>query len=242
MTGKDMDRQVYFRAPPELVKAGLVPPGSLLKAVKGLFGVPEAPRLWFLEVIEKAVTSGFERVPGFPCVLVCRDAGKFVGMIALHVDDGVMTGEGPQWDTCVKSLFSKLRLKHHRVNDLEYLKRRIVRRKDGSIDVRFDNVSAIRPIELTKQRRTQQDDAVSAEERTSLRSLLGEMQWPVREGFPEHAYDVSDLQQRVPEATVSTILRATCTLRALQKRVGRAQGPRLDQGRSQEARLGSQRK
>ena len=180
------------------MKAGLVPPGSLLKAVKGLFGVPEAPRLWFLEVIEKAVASGFERVPGFPCVLVCRDAlGKFGGMIALHVDDGIMTGEGPQWDTFVKSLFSKLRFKHHRVKNLEYLKRRIVRRKGGSIDVRFDNVSAIRPIELTKQRRAQQDDAVSAEERTSLRSLLGEMQWPVREGFPEHAYDVSDLQQRV---------------------------------------------
>ena len=107
------------------------------------------------------------------------------------------------------------------MNDFEYLKRRIIRRKDGNTDVRVDNVSAIKPTQLPNERRSQQDSPLEPTERTSLRSLLGEMQWPVREGFAEYGYDVSDLQQRVPEATVSTILRANSVLRGLQKRASR---------------------
>eukprot|EP00974_Lingulodinium_polyedra_P090605 8786968-Lingulodinium_polyedra.AAC.1 len=61
---------------------------------------------------------------------------------------------------------------------------------------------------VPRERRRTPDAEVTEAERSSLRSLLGELAWPAREGFPEICYDSSDLQQRVPEATVSTLLRA----------------------------------
>eukprot|EP00975_Prorocentrum_lima_P033129 6950994-Prorocentrum_lima.AAC.1 len=51
-----MQREVYFRPPPEGLPG--LPAGSLLKARKGLFGIPEAPRLWYLELTEKAKGVG----------------------------------------------------------------------------------------------------------------------------------------------------------------------------------------
>ena len=62
---------------------------------------------------------------------------------------------------------------------------------------------------------------MTEDERTVLRSLLGEMAWPAREGFPDIAYDSSDLQQRVSEATVSTLLRANSVLKTLTERAAR---------------------
>ena len=47
------------------------------------------------------------------------------------------------------------------------------------------------------------------------------MAWPAREGFPKFVYDISNLQQRAAQATVSTLLRATSVLRELQTRAQR---------------------
>ena len=43
LTGKKMERAVYFK-PPKDGSPGL-PAGCLIRALKGLFGIPEVPRL-----------------------------------------------------------------------------------------------------------------------------------------------------------------------------------------------------
>ena len=70
----------------------------------------------------------------------------------------------------------------------------------------------------TRKGRKLPDEKLNAAEISRLRSLFGERSWPSREGFPEMAYDISDLQQRLPEATATTILRANSVLRVLQQR------------------------
>ena len=61
LTGRAMARDVYFR-PPLGGLSGL-PCGCLLRALKGLFGIPEAPRLWYLEFVEKAKKAGAQQIP-----------------------------------------------------------------------------------------------------------------------------------------------------------------------------------
>ena len=212
-----MSREVYFKPP----KGGLpgLPAGCLLRAVKGLFGVPEAPRLWYLEISETALSSGFRRVHAAPCVfVVVEDTGRVCGILILHVDDGILSGDGsPTWQKARKMFLSKLRIKKLVKNNIVHLKRRITRQPDGGIKVDFkEAVARLKPIFVPKQRRMQAESPVSEEERTRLRSLIGELAYPAREGFPQVGYDVSDLQQRVPEATVSTMARANSVLKRLQ--------------------------
>ena len=98
-----------------------------------------------------------------------------------------------------------------------HLERRITRQKDGSIKIDFkDAVARRKPIFVSKKRRMEAEALVTEEGRTQLRSLIGELAYLAREGFPQVSYDVSDLQQRVPEATVSTMARANSVLRHLQ--------------------------
>ena len=58
LTGKEHDRDIYCLPP----KEGLpnVPDGSLLKLVKGAYGLREAPRLWYLRAKEVLLEAGFE--------------------------------------------------------------------------------------------------------------------------------------------------------------------------------------
>ncbi len=187
--------------------------------MKGLFGIPEARRLWYLEFIAKAKQAGAFQVPWCPCMLFVRDtAGLLVGLLCSHVDDVLMAGSGAHYEEFKWRLFKKLRLKEASHNIFKCPKRKIERRPGGAILVSFEHLGNIKPIYITRKIRRQPNDRLTLDETSSLRSLIGELGWPTREGFPEFCYDVSDLQQRVPEATVSTMIRANSVLRDLQQR------------------------
>ena len=87
------------------------------------------------------------------------------------------------------------------------------------------DIGACTSVALASGRKSQQDAPTTESERSSLRSLVGEIPWPAREAYPEYAYDASDLQQRVATATVGTLLRANVVLKRLQAKA--AEGPAL---------------
>jgi hypothetical protein len=223
LTGKEMKREMIFRPPREGLD-GLAH-GSLIRAKKGLFGVPEAPRLWYLRLLEVAVEAGWERVPAWPCVLIVRSpGGGLEGILVIHVDDGLFAGWGKFFERAKKALLANLKVKHLHMDSFVYLRRKIERQTDGSINITFD-LKDLKPIEISASRKKQAEDKVTESERSSLRTLIGEVSWPVREGFPEFVYDASDIQQRVVEATVGTLLRANAVTKQLKARA--AEGPAL---------------
>ena len=59
LTGKGHDRDIYCYPPREGLPG--VEPGSLLKIVKGAYGLREAPRLWYLRAKEVLLEAGFDK-------------------------------------------------------------------------------------------------------------------------------------------------------------------------------------
>ena len=67
-----------------------VHPDSLLKIVKGAYGLREAPRLWYLKAREILLGAGWEELRTAKAVFVLRDPQKdnqMCGLMVLHVDD-----------------------------------------------------------------------------------------------------------------------------------------------------------
>ena len=100
LTGKEHDREIYCRPPKEGLPG--VAEGSLLKLVKGAYGLREAPRLWYLKAREVLLEAGFEELQTAKACFVLHDrSGKTpinVGMLVLHVDDACFAGEGPLFE------------------------------------------------------------------------------------------------------------------------------------------------
>ena len=59
----------------------------------------EAPRLWWLLFEETIRKAGFAPLHSATGVFVLEDEdGEIVGILAVHVDDGLWAGEGPRFE------------------------------------------------------------------------------------------------------------------------------------------------
>ena len=65
-----------------------IPDGCLARVLKGVFGVADAPREWWLRLDRCLVENGWSRFDTW----VRRVNGKLTGMIVAHVDDLLFTG------------------------------------------------------------------------------------------------------------------------------------------------------
>eukprot|EP00969_Alexandrium_andersonii_P166886 7375101-Alexandrium_andersonii.AAC.1 len=87
LNGIEYLRDLYFRAPKEGLRG--VPDGALLECVKGVFGLRESPRLWYLKFRGDLIEIGWSEVGFAKCFFILRDPmGELCGLLILHVDDG----------------------------------------------------------------------------------------------------------------------------------------------------------
>ena len=94
LTGDKQTREIYCKPP----KDGLpgVHPDSLLKVNTGVYGVREAPRLWYQKADRELRACGWEELKTARSTYVLRDphTGGVVGMLLLYVDDACYAGGG----------------------------------------------------------------------------------------------------------------------------------------------------
>lgn len=94
--GKEHGRYINARLP----KHGLpgVPLGSLLKFVKGAYGLREAPRLKYRRTKEGLLEAGLEeRHTAKACGVLRYPRTRYIiGMLVRHVNGACFAGEGPR--------------------------------------------------------------------------------------------------------------------------------------------------
>ena len=217
LTGNDHERQLYFRPPKEGLPG--VPDGSLIQVKKGLFGLREAPRLWWLRARTVILEAGFTEVKACPATFVLHDDnGHIIGALILHVDDGLWTGTGSRFKSaqgCVRRAFKALKEKN---GEFDFLGRHVTQDEHFNITVdQHQYIREIRPIYVTAARRRDAAMDATPHEESSYRSLVAQLAWPARNSVPQIGYDVSDMQQRSKNVTVGHLLRANNVLRRTQQ-------------------------
>lgn len=75
---------VYVQCPP-----GFKVPGKVWKLKRALYGLKEAPKLWFQNLSSFLTSHGYESCPDEPCLLINKSTGV---IIFLYVDDFLLTG------------------------------------------------------------------------------------------------------------------------------------------------------
>ena len=220
LRGDEMTEEVYFRPPREGLPG--VPPGSLIKAKKGIFGLRVAPRNWFKKAKKTITYRGWKELGALPGVFVFMVNGILRGLLLLHVDDGFHFGEGPEYETSMEQLFEDFEIppEKRKSGCFTFLGRTITQLDDMSFVVSQETyVNDIKPVFIPKTRRAEASSTLTAEEKSALMSLVGQLAWAARESLPHIAYDVSDLQQRFNMATIAELVRANSVLRTAKKLV-----------------------
>ena len=123
LSGEEHGREIYFRPPREGLPG--VPPGCLIKVIKGIYGLKEAPRLWYLRARSTLLAAGWEELKTAHAVFVCRDKhGGCSGMMVLHVDDACYAGSGPEYEAVVAKTRATFNLGAEEEWEFDFLGRR----------------------------------------------------------------------------------------------------------------------
>ena len=229
LTGKEHDRDIYCRPPKEGLPG--IKPGSLLKLVKGAYGLREAPRLWYLKAREVMADAGFEEMQTAKACFVLFDRSGpepiNVGMLVLHVDDACYAGEGPIFEKAMKYVRSKFTIGKEEFGEFDFLGRHVIQRNDYTIEIdQHTYIDCLQSVAVSKERRTNPKATLTPKELHDYRSIVGQLAWPARETMPMLSYSVSDLQQRVSQATVHDLVHANNILN-LAKRWCKQQNAKL---------------
>ena len=189
-----------------------IPEGCIGKIVKGVFGLSDAPRQWYLKLNKSLVKRGWVRSPMDHAAWFLWKKGttELHGMILSHVDDLLLGGDQVAYASLM-DLGGELGFGAIDKDEFVYCGKRIRQEKTGIIYVTMDEYHAnLQPIKILGGRRKALDDELDAGELKQLRGLLGSLQWLVAQVRLDMGYHLSVLQGEKP--CVGTMVRANALL------------------------------
>lgn len=193
-----------------------MPEGCLARIRKGVFGLADAPRQWYLRLNRALQERGWERMTmDYAGWLLWSKTGELEGMMLSHVDDLLMTGSKVA-EEHLKSLGEELGFGSIDQGSFMYCGKRIEQKTDGTVEISMKEYHQnLKPAKIPADRRLQPDDELNATELRQLRALLGSLQWLVAQLRFDQAFALSTLQGERPR--VSTLMKANQLVKAFKQ-------------------------
>ena len=199
------EREVYVRLPkgyPEYVEAfikeklGELFRQDLLKLTKGRFGLPESPRLWYLEYSDVLNACGMGELKLLPGVFAAyHDDGSLRAVACIHVDDTRYAGDETAqviWDKVHQRLrFGKLRKS---TDGWTKFCGRWERQNPQTLEFEYTMEEYAKGIQKMTIRASS-ENVITKAEQVEMYSLIGQLNWMARQGRYDLSYGISHVQQ-----------------------------------------------
>ena len=188
--------------------------GRLAKVRKGVFGLADAPRMWWLRLDRALSERGWQRGMMDGACWYLRGAQRELrGIIISHVDDLLVTGDEEVkkhlYDLGKELGFGSL---EHGLDGFQYCGKLIKQQADGRIEVSMKEYHAnLKQVVIPLERRRNPGAALTPSEHRQLRALTGSMQWLVAQLRFDLQFQLSSLQGEPP--TVGALMRANQLLK-----------------------------
>ncbi|CAE7503333.1 RE2, partial [Symbiodinium sp. CCMP2456] len=196
-----------------------LPKGCLAKVLKGVFGLADAPRQWWVKLSKSLEARGWQRSALDQAVWFLWDGPerkKLCGMIVSHVDDLLFGGDA-EAEKSLLAVGDQLGFRDVTRNEFTWCGKFFQKRADGSVTLSMKAYHEnLRAVFVSKPRKSDVASPLTAVEHRQLRALLGSFQWLVAQLRFDLAFSVSSLQGESPP-TVGTLLRANLLVREFQR-------------------------
>ena len=201
------EREIYVRIPQgypveameELKK--LIGPGmrgDLVRLLKGGFGLPESPRLWYLEYRQTLLTLGGRELRLLPGFFVFEDdEGNLIGMACIHVDDTRYAGS-PKADKIWEALHERLNFGKKRSACEGWAKfcGRFERQCPETKEMFYSMDEYCLTIPFVEERAAEDlTNPLTPLEKKAISSVIGQLAWAARQCRPDLCYGCSHVQQ-----------------------------------------------
>jgi len=210
LQGDPQQRELWAKLPKDACDALNMPHGSLMRLVKPLYGQPDAPRAWYMVAKRRLEHIGYQVHPLDGCLFrLYSQQGQLISLVGIHVDDLLIAGDesSAEFLKARQELREQFSFKHWTPYEdgkpLEFCGC-VLDQQDGAwILHQAPYIKKIHPLTVPPQR----------SEESSLRGLLGGLQWPSTQTCPHLSASISLLCGETSKATIGTLRQANKTLK-----------------------------
>ena len=220
LQGDPQQRVLWAKIPRDACEIIGVPSGTLMRLIKPIYGQADAPRQWFIVAKRRLESIGYQAHPLDCCLFrYFGSDGSLLSLIGLHVDDMLGTGleSSEEYQAVKQRLKSEFNFKHwteeSSSKSLEFCGCKLESMNDAAGTLRLQQDEYIKNVKPVTCKDQDGDRPLTSAEVTSLRALLGALQWPATQSSPHLSASVSLLCGEVAEANVDTVKQANKTLR-----------------------------
>ena len=173
------DRVLGIEPTIELIQALQMRTDEVCKLEKGVYGLIDAPYMWYKAILEELTRLGFTQSPFDPCVFILREesTGKPEGILGLHVDDG-LCGGNQRFQKVIDDLEKRYPFGSKRIQQFVFTGIEMHQHPNKSISLsQAKYVKEINPIQISAERKRDPTQSVNPEEKQELRALIGSLQY-----------------------------------------------------------------
>ena len=180
---------------------------GLARLRKGIFGLADSPRRWYLRLHKSLVQLGWQRSKVDAAMWFLKDeAGKMHGVILSHVDDLLLSGDQIAKDS-LDRLGRELGFGTLETGSFSYCGKDIRQMPDQSVEVSMESYHKnMSTVVIPLARRRTPASRLTPAEHKQLRGILGSLQWLVAQVRFDQGYSLSVLQGEPP--TIATLMKA----------------------------------
>lgn len=186
---------------------------DLVKIKKGVFGLNDAPRMWYIRLNKALLKQGWERSSmDFACWLLWSEDRTYLeGVIISHVDDLLLGGTIVAQEKMLE-IGKEFGFGSVSYDSFTYCGKKIEQLEDGTIKITMKEYHEnLKPVTIPLHRRSQPDASLTDPERRQLRAVLGSLQWLVAQLRFDMGFLLSTLQGETP--TIKTLMKANVLLK-----------------------------
>ena len=217
LRGSDDQRLLGLEPPIEMRKRMGLADHEIVRLLTGAYGRVDAPLLWFRELQKGLTELQFTVSPFDNCLYMLQERGRVLGLIGVHVDDGLFCGT-PEFYKKLDLLEQRYPFGSRRTQEFTFTGLHIKQHQDYSITIdQTKYVKEIEPIRISQQRRHEPQAPVQEEERQQLRGLIGSLQYASTNTRPDLGSRLSFLQSHINSACVETLIDGNRTLQEAKK-------------------------
>ena len=222
----EVGREIYGE-PPDDVKDYLgMTKDQFFRVRKAIYGLLNAPRKWMEKLFGELRKDGWIQSTMEPCFWRLYEHGSLVGVLGVHVDDVVSSGDGDFYRERVRRLRSVFPFgswKHAVDESVTFCGCEVTQNLNGSLDVKQERFAlGLNEVNMSRERKQQEESVATDEEKKQMKGLLGGLAWRANQTAPWLSATTSILQGHTQAARVKDVLLANklCRLQRAQASVG----------------------
>ena len=184
-----------------------IPGKSLARVLKGIFGLADAPREWYLRLAREVKDEEWMRsVLDVALWYRFQKGGKELqGILGAHVDDLLFSGVR-EAEASLNRLGQRLGFGSIEEAPFTWCGKKFNKDEAGvHIDMRTYH-EQLKPVLIPRHRRSEPSATLTPQEHRQLRAVLGSLQWLVAQVRFDLSFEISSLEGEKP--TIGTLLRA----------------------------------